>query len=395
MGKERDTLTERRTSDLTPMSELLPGIVPKKLKDKNGALILQDTRPDLSLPPAPTAYENTQLNLFQKFLANTDEQRDTLSNAIDLWDNVPRYCVSRQAMTRTRINGEFLRKHQLTFQHRGKTYTRTIYPARITDAAGKERDYYPSAAEELVEDALRKIATEQLSGYFDLPNYTSGVVFTLYALREELKKRGHARSYYEIVDSLTILSRSSIEIAPHGEGEAKIEATFLPSLAAVSRAQLRSDPDARWVVSFHPLVTGSIDKVTYRQFNYHLMMSHSTQLARWLHKQLVLKFTFAEMMRPFEMRYSTIKRDSGLLDEYKRERDSIEKVEKAFAELKERRVILDFKREDITGLRGKKLDVIFTVHPHMDFVRETKAANRRQMDSEKAVGIGRGSGQKR
>ena len=353
--------------------------------------LLQDTPARLLPPRDPVAYENAQLNLFQKFLANTDDQRETLSNAIDLWDSVPRYSVSRQAMTKTRVQGEFLRKHELTFQHRGKTYTRIVSPARITDADGRERDYYPSAAEELVEDALRKIATEQQAGYFDRPNFTSGVVFTLHALRQELEKRGHTRSYYEIVESLTILSQSIVEILPHGAGESKIVGPCLPTLAAVSRAQLRSDPKARWIVSFHPLVTGSIDQVTYRQFNYHLMMSHSTQLARWLHKQLVLKFTFAELMKTFDMRYSTIKRDSGLLDEYKRERDGMEKVEEAFAELKERKVILNYEREDITGPRGKKLDLIYTVYPHVEFIREAKAANRRQNDSERAVGIGRGS----
>ncbi len=354
-------------------------------------MMLQNTRASVLPPSAPTAYENAQLNLFQRFLANTDGQRESLSNAIDLWDSVPRYSISRQAMTKTRVNGEFLRKHELTFQHRGKTYTRIVSPARLTDADGKQRDYYPSASEELVEDALRKIATEQQAGYFDRPNFTSGVVFTLHALRQELKKRGHSRSYYEIVESLTILSQSIVEIIPHGQGEAKIVGPCLPTLAAVSRAQLRSDPKARWIISFHPLVTGSIDQVTYRQFNYHLMMSHSTQLARWLHKQLVLKFTFAELMKTFEMRYSTIKRDSGLLDEYKRERDAMEKVEEAFAELKQRQVILNYEREEVTGPRGKKIDITFIVYPHYDFVRETKAANRRQNDSEKAVGLGRGS----
>lgn len=353
--------------------------------------VLQDTPTRLLPPSSAVAYENAQLNLFQRFLANTDDQREILSNAIDLWDSVPRYSVSRQAMTKTRVQGEFLRKHELTFQHRGKTYTRIVSPARITDADGRERDYYPSAAEELVEDALRKIATEQQAGYFDRPNFTSGVVFTLHALRQELKKRGHTRSYYEIVESLTILSQSIVEIIPHGSGESKIVGPCLPTLAAVSRAQLRSDPKARWIVSFHPLVTGSIDQVTYRQFNYHLMMSHSTQLARWLHKQLVLKFTFAELMKTFDMRYTTIKRDSGLLDEYKRERDGMDKVEEAFAELKERKVILNYEREDITGPRGKKLDLVYTVYPHVEFVREAKAANRRRNDSERAVGIGRGS----
>jgi hypothetical protein len=354
-------------------------------------IALLESRPELLRPADAAAYENAQMNLFQRFLANTDDQRESLSNAIDLWDSVPRYSISRQAMTKIRVQGEFLRKHELTFQHRGKTYTRIVSPARITDADGNQRDYYPSASEELVEDALRKIATEQHAGYFDRPNFTSGVVFTLHALRNELKKRGHSRSYYEIVESLTILSQSIVEIIPHGEGEAKIVGPCLPTLAAVSRAQLRSDPKARWIVSFHPLVTGSIDQVTYRQFNYSLMMKHKTQLTRWLHKQLVLKFTFAELMKPFDMRYSTIKRDSGLLDEYTRPRDAMDKLEEAFAELKGNKVILKYEREDMTGPRGKKLDIIFTVYPHLEFVRETKAANRRQMDSEKAVGIGRGS----
>lgn len=358
---------------------------------KDGSIVLPESRVGYLEPAGPDAYANVQLNLFQRFLANTDQQRDGLSNAIDLWDSVPRYSVSRLAMSKARVNGEFLRKHELTFQHRGKTYTRIVSPARITDEDGQERDYYPSASEELVEDALRKIATEQQSGYFDRQSFTSGVVFTLHALREELKKRGHARSYYEIVQSLTILSQSIVEIIPHGAGEAKIVGPCLPTLAAVSREKLKSDPKARWIVSFHPLVTGSIDEVTYRQFNYHLMMSHTTQLARWLHKQLVLKFTFAEMLKAFEMRYSTVKRDSGLLDEYKRERDAIDKLEEAFAELKDRKVIFNYEREDVTGPRGKKIDSCFIVYPHQDFVSEAKAANRRRQDTEKAVGIGRGS----
>jgi hypothetical protein len=337
---------------------------------------------DLLPPPSGDDFSNKQLSLFQNFLANNDDGRDALSNAIDLWDSVPRYSVSRLAMTKARMNGRFLEKHEMTFEHRDRTYTRTISPARITDADGISRDYYPSASEELVEDALRKIATEQFSGYFDRPNYRSGVSFTLHMLREEMKRRGHARSYQQIVQSLEILSHSVIEIAPHTAGEAKIVAPCLPSLAAVSRAQLQDDPKSRWVVQFHPLVTGAIDNVTYRQFNYRVMMSHTTQLARWLHKQLVLKFTFADLMTRFSMHYSTIKRDSGLLDEYKRERDAIDKLEEAFAELKERAVIMRYEREDVTGPRGKKIDVIFKVFPHHEFVNEAKAANRRKKDAQ-------------
>ena len=115
------------------------------------------------------------------------------------------------------------------------------------------------------------------------------------------------------------------------------------------------------------------------------MMSHSTQLARWLHKQLVLKYTFADFMKPFEMRYSTIRRDSGLLDGYARERAAIEALEDAFDELKQRGIFYEYDRKDETGPRGKLMDVVFTVHPSLEFVRETKAANKRQMDGQHTI----------
>lgn len=333
--------------------------------------------------PAPPEFENRQLSLFQNFLCNTEEERDRLSNVIDLWDSVPRYSISRQAMNKSRINGRFLERHEAAFQHKGRTYVRTISPARVKDLDGIERDYYPSATEELVEDALRKLAIEQYAGYFDKPNYRSGVVFTLNALRQELKERGHARSYQEIVLSLNILSGSVIEIVADGaeKGEAVTRSTYLPSVVAVSRARLRDDPQAKWAVQFHPLVTGSIDQVAYRQFNYKLMMSHRTQLARWLHKQLVLKYTFADHLTPFEMRFSTIKRDSGLLDSYSRIRDAVDALEAAFSELKasqkDAAVIGSCTRQNVTGPRGKLLDSVFTILPSFEFVRDTKAANKR------------------
>src|SRR4051812_21123796 len=283
------------------------------IRNLAGKIMPVPTSPVRRDPSAPE-FENHQLNLFQNFLFNKDEERERLSNAIDLWDSIPRYSVSRQSMSKERIQGRFLEKDTATFQYRGRTYTRTIYPARVTDLDGEERDFYPSATEELIEDALRKLAIEQNAGYFDRPNYRSGVVFSLYALRDELKRRGHSRSYQQIVQALNILARSIIEIRceDRKNGEASTQSPFLPSLTAVSRKKLQDDPKASWAVQFHPLVTGSIDKVTYRQFNYHVMMSHSTQLARWLHKQLVLKYTFADLTKPFETRYSTIKRDRNL-----------------------------------------------------------------------------------
>ena len=65
-------------------------------------------------PPAiPTApeHDNQQMSLFRDFLYNREEERENLSIAIDLWDNIPRYSVSRQAMTKARENGRFLENY--------------------------------------------------------------------------------------------------------------------------------------------------------------------------------------------------------------------------------------------------------------------------------------------
>jgi hypothetical protein len=349
--------------------------------------------------PAQPEFENRQLNLFQNFLCNNEAERDHLSNAIDLWDNVPRYSVSRKAMDEARIDGLFLKKHQAEFQYKRRTFIRTLTPALVQDLDGVDRYYYASANEELIEDALRKIATDQQSGYFDKPNYRSGVVFTLYMLRQELKRRGHARSYQEIVLGLNIMSGSVVEISERDQQRREktiIRSTYLPLLAAVSRGRLREDPKAKWIVQFHPLVTSSIDQVTYRQFNYHLMMSHSTQLARWLHKQLVLKYTFASLAESFEMRYSTVKRDSGLLENYTRSRAAIGALHQAFTELQEHRVLLGFTRDNITGVRGKLLDAVFTLTASIDFIHDTKASSRRltlasSNSKQKSVGLTGGS----
>jgi hypothetical protein len=185
--------------------------------------------------PIPTESDNPQLDLFRDFLCNKDDEREKLSNAIDLWDSVPRYSVSKQAMNRARDTGGDLENYTATFQYGGNTFTCTIYPARITDFDGKKRSFYPSANEELVEDALRKIALEQQAGFFDKVNYKSGVRCSLYAVREELAKQGHARSYQEVRQSIDIMSQSICEVSGRNDKgeEILVRSPYLPSIAAV------------------------------------------------------------------------------------------------------------------------------------------------------------------
>lgn len=338
------------------------------------------TKANLTITPLePTAFENQQLDLFRAFLCNSALEHDRLSNAIDLWDSIPRYAISRRAMVKARKTTGVLPLLKIDFHYKGIPFKAVIRPARIERKDGTTEDYYPSANEELIEDALRKIAAEQQSGFFDKPNYRSGVVFSLYMLREELKRRGHTRSYQEIMLSLDILSFSNIEIRTDDDQEIKdiTRSNYFPALAAVSRQKLTEDPHAKWLAQFHPLVTQAIDALTYRQFNYHQLMSYRTQLARWLHKQLSLKYTFASLTTPFEMRYSTVRRDSGLLEAYAQERKAITALDSALDELKGH-VLLNVKKTETLGLRSKLLDVVYTLIPAPAFVAQMKAANKRQ-----------------
>ena len=246
--------------------------------------------------PNKSDFQNAQLDLFQSFLCNSDLERDQLSNTLDLWDSVPRYGISRQAMVKMRTDKGFLDLLKRDFHYKGVKLKAIIQPARIEEPDGTTQDYYP----------------------------------------------------------------------------------YFPSLVAVSRQKLLNDPHAKWVVQFHPLVTQSIDALTYRQFNYHQMMCHSTQLARWLHKQLSLKFTFASFTTFFEIRYSTIKRDSALLEGYRQQRQAIAALDAAFAELREGGTLLGIQKKEERGARGKLEDVLYTLTASREFVHAMKAANKRQ-----------------
>lgn len=339
----------------------------------------QAKRGGKNLAPGGDAFENPQIDLFQTFLCNSEDERNQLSNTIDLWDSIPRYSISRQEQNKRRTAEGFLSLLEIDFRYKGKDFTIAIQPAKIRDEDGEIRDYYPSANEELVEDALRKIASERSQGYFDDASFRSGVMFTIYMLREELSRRGHTRSHAEIVKSLNILAGSMIEIRTNGgdgPGEGFSRTNYLPGLAAISKRKLRDDPDAKWIAQFHPLVTQSIHTMAYRQYDYHQMMSHSTQLARWLRKQISGKFTFASLTETFEILYSTVDRDSNLIN-YSRIRDGIAALDAAFDELRDRGAIATIQKEVIRGPHNKIFDVRYILSPSLTFVHEVKAANKR------------------
>lgn len=354
----------------------------------------QARKPKGPAPLSDQAFSNQQLGLFQTFLANDQAQRDLLSNSVDLWDSIPRYSLSRRKQEELREPGGYLPIRKITFHYRSTPLTAVIRPARIEQRDGQGKptggtvEYYPSAREELIEQALRRLATDRNSGFFDDAQPRSGLQFTLYSLRQELALRGHSITHRDLAEGLDVLSLSHIDIETEDKDSLGLRkfgrSSFIVNLAGVKREDLERNPHAKWYVEFHPFVTASFSQITYRQFNYDRMMKCRTQLARWLLSQLVLKYTQAALGNSFVMKYSTIKRDSGLLDGYKLERQAVAALDDAWEDLKSLNVLASFSKEEQRGARAKLEDVSYTLHPTHLFAKEQRAANKRQLDA-KAV----------
>ncbi|MES9903057.1 MAG: hypothetical protein ABW168_10275, partial [Sedimenticola sp.] len=144
--------------------------------------------------PREEAFHNTQLSLFQNFVVNTDDESERLSNTIELWDAVPKYHISYRQQNSLR-EGAYLPAQRRSFVHRNKKFTVLIKPARLI-FNDSEKECYPGASEELLEDVLRKLACDQELGFFVVVR--SGVTFTIHMLKKELAARGHSRSYQQI-----------------------------------------------------------------------------------------------------------------------------------------------------------------------------------------------------
>jgi len=309
-----------------------------------------------------------QLSLFQTFLP--DDPR--YSNSIELFDATPKYFPAKHQAA-LRINDTFLPNLERTFEHRGQVYGMTLRPARLTSRDGVIREYYPSFRDELVEEALRKIACECGNGVF--LNEQAGVQFTLYELQKELALRGHAINLPDLLDSLKVCNLASMSIIK--DDTMLIQSSIFPVLLLASKHDwLTSPKSARCFVLFHPLVTASITKLTYRQFDYLAFMSYKHRLSRWLHKRLAHNYVQAGMMHPYHISLNTILRDSGAYQHPRRDNRSKEVVI-ALQELREKQVIMGFQKEVKRGPRNTILDVVYVLTPDFAFVQEVKKANAR------------------
>ena len=331
--------------------------------------------------------QSSQYDLFSTFFGDATE----LSNTIELWDAIPKYAVSARAQNKMRSVDGRLPVYEQSFvyaaRYNGQRVEKScrveIYPTPVKTENGHV-DFYPSADEELVEEVVKKIFADQQCGLHNPANTESWVRFSLQMIRKELQARGKTRSLDEIKRSIDILSTSVIRLYEQGDDTSIYTNPILTDVTRVNRQRYLKDGSLTWVAKLPALISKSVNELTYRQFNYGVLMSLPTQLARWLHKRLSHNYINASHLDSYDILFSSIQRDSGLLI-YKRTRDNLKTLEAAFAELVSQHVLFGWERlEERRAGRGIA-DVRYSLQAHSDFIRDVKAANARLKRSKGAL----------
>ncbi len=126
-------------------------------------------------PPA-TPPKSVQYDLFTQFITNNIA--DT-SNAVEIWDSIPKYFMTSAQTKKRRTKHGHADPIKWNYTYRDQEFTVTIQPALIEQEDGSYKAFFPSSTEELVEESLKKILSDQTYGLHDVANTETWVRFTL------------------------------------------------------------------------------------------------------------------------------------------------------------------------------------------------------------------------
>ena len=249
-------------------------------------------------------------------------KKEDYSNTVELYDVLPKYIHDDVAKLRT-ADG-LLKSLTREFVFKKQEMSLTITPALVKTKDG-EKAFYPSTREEIIEDVLRKFATDPNRNEF-LDDRLS-VKFSLYDLWKELRKIKHPYDYDQIKESLDVLLNTSIKITTKNNKQA-FSSHMIETFGVVDyndNTQIEYDENYSkkviYFVRFNSLVSESVKNKTWRVINYEQCMSYKKNISRWLHKRISNMFLNARLEIPYNILLSTIIRDSGMT-EYKQLRDS-------------------------------------------------------------------------
>ncbi|MEE8059544.1 MAG: hypothetical protein V3T17_17175 [Pseudomonadales bacterium] len=323
--------------------------------------------------PPRQAIKSVQYDLFSQFIANDQSK---ISNTVEIWESIPKYFFTPKQVAKLRTEDGLSKPYKWEYLYNNLPCSVKIQPALVEMGDGSYKAFFPSITEELVEEALKKIFTDQQYGIHDPKNYKSWIRFTLGMLQKELKARGRSRNRKEIKHAIEVMS--SCVITLRKEGKEIWKGSILQDLVTVGRDKYLADTDAQHIARLPLFISHSINRLEYRQFNYDRLMSCNEQLTRWIYKQLIHRFRQASLTTDYHVMYSGLIH-SGLLQQAT-DRKNRQKISSALDELVKQSVLQSYK-EDPRKVGRKIIDVKYTLFPAPDFTTEQKAANKRAKDN--------------
>lgn len=332
------------------------------------------------IKPPKNAIQSLQYDLFRQFVTNDPSD---VSNTVEIWESIPKYFFTPKQVEKLRTSNGSAQPYEWEYTYNGVACIVVVQPAQIKQENGSYKAFFPSTTEEFVEEALKKILSDQQYGIHDPDNVQTWVRFSLSLLRRELMERGRGRTNQEIKHAISVMNKCNISVVQ--DGKEVWSGAILQDLVTVGRKEYLEDTDAHHVARLPLFISQSINRLDYRQFNYDRLMSCNEQLTRWIYKRLINRFKQASIATNYHFMYSEL-RESGLLQQA-RELHNRQKVKSALDELKNRGVLFNY--ETYERKEGRKIvDVKYVVFPTPDFTHEQKAANKRSLNAHaKAVKI--------
>ena len=340
---------------------------------------ISQTKP--SRTPPSKEVKSIQLELFTSFVSN-DQQ--SMSNTIEIWEKIPKYFFTSRQIEKLRPATGQPDPYKWTYKEAGIEHSVVIQPALIEQKDGSFKAFFPTANEELVEEALKRILTKQNQGIHDPINQETWVKFSLSMIVKELKHIGKGKDRPRIKHAIAVMSGCIITFF---KGKKEVwKGSILQDLVTVDRGEYLEDTSSYHIARLPLFISHAINTLNVRQFNYERYMECGGQLPQWIYKRLINRYTYASIGNDHHFMYSDLK-SSGLLQQA-REIDNRRKVIFALDKLKEKKVINNYKVEEKEENR-KIIDTKYTVTASYEFIKEQKAAGKRKaVSNEKAKNLG-------
>jgi hypothetical protein len=305
---------------------------------------------------------------------------DETSGSIAIYDTINKYVYGRKGERFAKDIGERIER---TYRLANDSFQVVITPARLRHKVkGVETVslVYPSEREEIVEEALRKLCSSGGGTWID---EEAGLFFTLGQVQSELERHGHGYNKREIREALEILADSKLEIYST-DGEMKWISAYFPGLRLTTRDDyLKAGKNALCFVKFHSLVTRSIRKINYRQYNYDRFMRLPNAIARSIYKRLVHAFTYAATGQSYHFKMLDMLNNAGHTPSARIRQDRA-KLDSALESLMAEQVLLHFDSSPIKDGRTV-VDFKYVVEACPEFISEQIRANKLIKDNRLSV----------